>query len=153
MLGGGEVALGLGVEERFTLPSGTVAVAAAGHPLNGLPYAVAGGQTRVDLPRWHAVAIVTRPALHAAALRFRGAQLVNAGNTPLRDVYLVGLGRQPDLPPGAARRPAPGEEGGLGAPLTRLTALLPAGTALAEAPGGAIWIALPPLAADPGGAP
>jgi len=152
LVGGGELALALKVDERLTLPSGVVSLEGAGRPLTPIPYSVDDGTTHVELPRWHAVAVAVRPALRPASLRFQDGQLINDGHTPLRDVYVLGLGRQPDLAAGVTRAPAPGEEGGLPAPLARLAARLPRGTALAQAP-EAVWVALPPLAGLPGGRP
>jgi hypothetical protein len=152
VLGGGELALALRVEERLTLPSGVASLPGAGHPLSGLPYSVDDDVTHVELPRWNAVAVATRPVLRPAALRFEDGRLANTGDGPLRDVYVLGLGRQPDLAAGASRHPEPGEEGGLPPVLARLSSLLPAGTALALAP-EAVWVALPPLGPGVGGRP
>jgi len=152
LLGGGELALALKVDERLTLPSGVVSLGGAGRPLTALPYSVDDGTTHVELPRWHAVAVAVRPALRPAALRYQDGRLVNAGRTPLRGVYVLGLGRQPDLAAGAMRAPVSGEEGALPPPLARLAALLPRGTALAQAP-ETVWVALPSLAGAPGGGP
>ncbi|MEJ2287402.1 MAG: hypothetical protein P8Y02_01955 [Deinococcales bacterium] len=147
LIGGGELALALQVDERLTLPSGEVTLPRAGRPLSPLPYAVEDGSTRVELPRWHAVAVAAHPELRTSALRFEGGRLVNTGREPLHGVYVLGLGRQPDLPAGASVTPGPGEEGGMAPPLARLAALLPAGTALASAP-AAVWVALPPLSQE-----
>jgi hypothetical protein len=144
LVAGGELALALQVNERLTLPSGEVTVPGAGRPLIPLPYAVENDSTHVDLPRWHAVAVAARPVLRTASLRFDGRRLVNSGRVPLRDVYVVGLGRQPDLPAGAGLALRQGEEGGMTPALKRLAALFPVGTALASAP-AAVWVALPPL--------
>ncbi len=151
-LGGGELALALRVDERLTLPSGVVSLDGAGRPLSALPYSVDDGTTHIELPRWHAVAVAARPALRPASLRFQDGRLVNDGDGLLRDVYVLGLGRQPDLAPGATWAPAPGEEGGLPPALVRMAALLPVGTALAQAP-ETVWVALPSLAELPGGVP
>jgi len=152
VLGGGELALALQVEERLTLPSRVASLPGAGHPLSGLPYTVDDGVTHVELPRWNAVAVAARPMLRPAALRFEDGRLANAGAGLLRDVYVLGLGRQPDLAAGASRRPEPGEEGGLPPVLARLSSLLPAGTALALAP-EVVWVALPPVDPGAGGRP
>jgi hypothetical protein len=152
LLGGGELALALKVDERLTLPSGVVRITGAGRPLTPVPYTVDDGATHVTLARWHAVAVAARPGLESAQLRFQDGRLVNDGSAPLREVYVLGLGRQPDLAAGAGRAPAPGEEGGLPPELARLAALLPRGTALAQAP-QAVWIALPALAVGAGSGP
>lgn len=152
LLGGGELALALTVGERLTLPSGVVRFAGTGRPLTPVPYTVDDGTTEVTLARWHAVAVAARPALQSAKLRFQAGRLHNDGAAPLREVYVLGLGRQPDLAAGAERSPTPGEEGDLPPELARLAALLPRGTALAQAP-QAVWIALPSLAVGAGGGP
>lgn len=152
MLGGGELALALGVEERLTLPAGMVTVPAAARPLTAVPYGVVDGATRVNVGRWHAVALAWKPELRAAALRYEGGALANVGPAPLRHVIVLGLGRQADLAPGATLRPVPGEQGPLPPPLAALSKLLPVGSALAEAP-EAVWVALPALAPRTGAAP
>lgn len=150
MLGGGELALALAVDERFTLPAGTVSVPSAARPLTPALYSVDASGTHIELARWQGVVLAERSWLQPAALRFDGSRLLNAGSTVLHDVYVVGLGSQPDLQAGAALSPAPGEEGARPPELARLVAVLPRGTALAEGP-EAVWIALPPLASAAGG--
>ncbi len=151
MVGGGELALGLSVAERLTLPAGEVSVAGAARPLTPEPYLTDAGGTHVQLPRWHGVTLALRPSLGQAALRYQGGRLRNAGTTALRDVYVVGMGAQGDLAAGASRAVAPGEEGAASPMMARLGALLPRGTALAEGP-QRLWVALPPTITD-GGTP
>ncbi len=143
VVGGGALGLRFDVEERLTLPAGTVAVPEAGYPLTPMPYRVSDGATEVDLPRWHAVSIVLRPVLRSPELSFEGSALRNLGSAPLRDVVVLGLGRQPDLAPGAIQPLTRGEEGGLPPLMARLAAVLPPGSALARAPSG-VLVALPP---------
>lgn len=153
LLGGGELALDLRVDERLTLPAGVVTLPVAGRPLSPVPYAVRDGVTRVELPRWQSLSLAERPTLRAASLRYRGARLVNAGAAPLHPIYVLGLGRQADLAPGASLTPAPGEDGPLPPLLASLARRLPVGTALAEAPASprTVWVALPPPATANGG--
>ena len=150
MLGGGGLSLALGVEERLTLPAATVNVGVAARPLSVLPYRTGPDGTHVPVARWHGVALALRPSLSPSVLRFDGERLHNAGPAPLRHVYVVGAGDQGTLEPGASRPVRPGEEVAASPELDRLTALLPTGSALAEAP-GAIWVALPPAAGQDGG--
>ncbi|MEJ2667732.1 MAG: hypothetical protein P8Z81_11650 [Deinococcales bacterium] len=151
MLGGGELALALGVEERITLPAGTVSVRGAARPLTPALYSVDAAGTHVALERWQGVVLASRSWLRPASLRFEGGKLLNAGSTAFQNVYVVGLGSQPALQSGASLTPAPGEEGARPPEMARLAAVLPRGTALAEGP-EAVWVALPPLASAAGGA-
>jgi len=149
-LGGGALALTLDVEDRLTLPAGIVTVPTAGHPLTSRPYDVRDGVTEIALSRWHGVSVVLRPVLEPAELRFEGERLRNDGREALTDVVVLGLGRQPDLAPGASEALRRGEEGGLPPLLARLAPLLPPGTALASGP-STVVIALPPVVGVAGG--
>lgn len=152
MLGGGELALALSVEERLTLPAGDVSVSEPARPLSELPYRTDANGTHVALARWHGVSLALRPSLAEAALRFEGGRLRNAGSAVLRNVYVIGVGEQGTLAPGASRVVRPGEEAAGPADVARLRALLPAGSALAEGP-ETLWVALPPVLSDAGGRP
>lgn len=152
MLGGGALALAIEVDERLTLPAGEVSVTTPARPLTAVPYATDGSGTHVALARWHGVSLALRPSLVEAALRSEGGRLRNAGASPLQDVYVVGMGAQGTLAPGASREVRPGEEGPATPEMARFAALLPRGTALAEGP-RALWVALPPDAGPQGSGP
>lgn len=152
MLGGGELALALRVEERLTLPAGVVSVARPARPLAPLPYSIDEEGTHVTLTRWHGVSLALRPSLVEAALRYEDGRLSNMSTTPLRDVYVVGVGQQGALAPGASRLVRPGEEASGSGEVARLRALLPHGVALAVGP-ATLWVAFPSALGDAGGRP
>ena len=141
-LGGGELALKLGVEEVLTLPAGTIDLPVRARTQPPLPYLVDGNGTHVTLGRWSAASLVLRPALAPAALRFDGPTLRNAGQVPLADVYVIGLGPQGSLMVGGSLVPVATEEGAVPPLYTQVAALLPQGSALARS-GDDLWLALP----------
>lgn len=150
MVSGGDLALALGLQERLTLPSGEVGVAAAARPLTAVPYSRDESGTHVPLARWHGVSLALRPALSEAALQVRGGRVHNAGTVALKHVYVVGRGDQGSLEPGASRPVTPGEEATASTEIGRLAAVLPPGSVLAEAP-GTLWVAPPDGPAGGGG--
>lgn len=152
MLGGGELALALGVREELTLPAGEVGTATAARPLSAVPYRTDGRGTHVALARWHGVSLALRPTLAVSSLRLHDGSIRNDGAVELRHVMVVGLGDQGSLAAGASRPVARGEEGAAPSELVRLAARLPTGSALAES-GGTVWVALPPDAGQGGAAP
>lgn len=142
LVGGGALALRIGVSEVLTLPAGTVDVTSAARAMPVLPYRVDGTGTHVKLGRWSAVNLVLRPALRPSKLRFEGASLHNLSASTLDEVYVTGLGPQVRLAAGAAFVPVPTEDGALPEDYARLVPLLPEGTAIARADQD-LWLALP----------
>lgn len=144
-VGAGGLALALEARGLLSLPEGEVASAGALRPAEARPYRVDDDRTLVRLPRWGEATLLARPEIVPAQLRWDGVRLENVGRSPLRDVVVVGLGPQPDLPSGAATEARPAEEAPLGFPAEDLLRRLPAGTATARA-GATLHVALPPLA-------
>lgn len=147
---GGELARRDEVRSLFTLPRDTLTVAGAARPYQALPYTQTLQQFEVALERWGATDLALRPTLTDAALRWRGEMLQNASGTALADVFVVGLGPQPDLAAGAELTPQIAEEVELPAVYETLLDSLPVGTALGRS-GGTLYLALPPYPEPSGG--
>ncbi len=153
---GGELARRDEVRSLFTLPSATVQLAGAARPTGPQPYTQnrdargrdgqSGEQLEVALGRWGATDLVLRPQLVAAALRWQDGKLHNAASVFLSDLFVTGLGPQPDLAAGATLTPRLAEEDELPTLYREVSELLPAGTALGRA-GGTLYLALPPYRA------
>ena len=145
VIGGGTLARQGGVRTLFTLPRATLSLPTPAHPNRPAAFQQTEEGFSTDLGRWSGVQVETRPSLREAALQWRDGDLVNVGTTLLQEVYIKGVGFQPDLLEGERRAVRAGEaEGG---PLTKvyeqLLVLVPEGSALARA-GGTFHLALPP---------
>ena len=146
---GGALARRDEVRSLFTLPRTTVHVAGAAQPTQPLPYTQTLQDFELALTRWGAVDLSLRPQLVDAALRWHDGALQNDSPDFLRDVFVTGVGPQPDLTAGADLAPQAAEEVGLPTVYAALLDLLPTGTALGRS-GGTVYLALPPYE-SPGG--
>lgn len=156
---GGPLALVHEARERLTLPSARLEFEPTAAP--ALPRGYDADDRRVSIPTdaWRNVIVWLPPRAVASPLTVSGTRLVNVSAAPLVGVYVVGLGAQPDVAPGAVVTLAPGEEGAF--PPTppgvyaALTQLLPAGTVLAtsgcESGACVVWLADTDLGGTPGG--
>ena len=143
VIGGGTLARQGEVRTLFTLPDFTLSLPVPAHPNGPVAFEQAGETFNIDLGRWSGVQVETRPSLLNAVLQWREGDLVNTGTSGLQDVYVKGLGFQPDLL--ADERRAVSDDG-KGGPLPevyeQLLVLVPEGSALARA-GGTFHLALP----------
>ncbi len=159
---GGALARRDEVRSVFSLPRTTAQVAGAARPTGALPYtqtrsaraefrpSAPGEQFEVALARWGAADLALRPQLVEAALRWQEGTLHNSSGVLLGDLFVVGLGAQPDLAAGASWTPRAAEERSLPSVYHALADALPTGTALARS-GGTLYLAPPPYAHLAGG--
>ena len=151
-VGAGALAARYGLHSVFTLPAGDVTLERVGHPLDARPYLLTPEATTFRLDRWSTAVLATRPGLEPAPLRWRGPELSNEGGEVLTEVYVVGLGHQPQLGPGRSLVPRPTEDRTLPELYTTLVPALPAGSGLALS-GRGVVIALPQDRVDAGARP
>lgn len=131
-ISGGPLALVTETREVYTLPSATIDFTPTARPLTTRTYRIDDHGAHFAVERWRSVLVAYPPALEDAPLRYERGVLGNAGGVRLHDVYVVGLGPQSDLAPGASRAAAMAEDAPLTPALSHLVPLLPEGTALAR---------------------
>ena len=132
------------VESLFTLPDVSLALNMNAHPTDVRTYTQRGDNLELTLPRYNEVVLEHRPELTGETLRLEGQTLRNLTDTIMTNVYVKGLGNQLDLEAGGRLELSPGEEPELSDTYEALLALLPDGTALAQA-GDTTHVALPEL--------
>lgn len=140
-LSGGPLARVEQLDELVSLPARELVRAGAAAPQQALPYRQTADGLRFGAARWSRTRWLARPQLALASVTWQGGVLVNRHAEPLVDVYIIGLGAQPELHPGRQLQPQAGE-GAVPERYRELVAYLPAGTALASA-GTTIFAALP----------
>ena len=142
-VGAGDLAIRYQVHTLFTLPAGSIRSEIIAYPLGGIPYLVTPSGTRFDLDRWTTSTLLAKPGLDRALLTWEGGALENRSDSPLTDLYVVGLGHQGVLGAGERLVPRPAQDLPLSSLYTRLLDLgLPSGTGLARSRQGLV-IALP----------
>jgi hypothetical protein len=132
------------VESLFTLPDVSLALSTHAHPTDIRTYTQHGDTLELTLPRYTEVILEHRPGLTGETLRLEGQTLHNLTDRTLTHVYVKGLGIQADLSAGGSLELVQGEEPELSSTYEALLALLPDGSALAQA-GDTLHVALPKL--------
>jgi hypothetical protein len=132
------------VESLFTLPDVSLATNGNARPRDIRSYTQRGTTLELILPRYTEVILEHRPELAGETLRLEGQTLHNLTDTALTNVYVKGLGAQADLSAGGSLELLQGEEPELSDTYETLLALLPEGTALAQA-ANSTHVALPRL--------
>lgn len=141
-LAAGQIALSLPTLALRSLPGGEVLIQRRLRPLGSTRYRSGADATEIALDRWQRELLLGRPFLASAEFEWQGGLLVNSGNQLLEDMVVVGLGRQPPLPPGARQTPLPSEDTTIPEAYNGLAEFLPDGSALARS-GTKILVALP----------
>ncbi|MGL4609553.1 MAG: hypothetical protein ACRCYY_07685 [Trueperaceae bacterium] len=149
-----ELALVHRLESVFTLPQAQLSLNQQARLTALRAYTQHNDSLELSLPRYSEVLLEHRPSLSRETLKLEGQQLYNLTDTPLHDVYVKGLGPQPDLEPGGVQTLTQADVAEVtDVPVTQSTVaqiyealldLLPDGTALAHAD-GTFHIALPEL--------
>ena len=145
-LASGGLAQTLELRTLFSLPEGTRGLSVNAYPLEPTSWRASPGGVRFAMPRWSAVTLVLAPRLETATFYWEGDTLVNVGAAPLGDVFVIGLGQQPDISTDGRLDVQMCDS--LPPPTYRpLLPHLPNGSALARS-GGHIYVALPRTSAD-----
>src|SRR5690606_9248393 len=141
---GGELAVTAELREVLTLPAAVIDGPRTARPSSPRAYRLDPTGTHYAVDRWRAVTLVMAPVVTAPALQRRGADLVNIGASTLTAVNVVGLGPQPDIPPGRAMALVAAEEGPLDPVYDGLVPHLSPGSvvALSDCDSGCtVWVA------------
>ncbi len=142
-LGSGDLALTSELQTLFRLPEGLERLNLQARPLDVDNYRQSPTELSFAMPRWSQATLILRPVLSNAQLQWQGEMLVNNSSQNLSDVFVLGLGPQGTLPPGASLLLRFSDDGLVPALYQPLSAALPVGTALARR-GGQIHVALAP---------
>lgn len=140
-LSSGGLAQTLALRTLFSLPEGTRQLSLSAHPLELTSWQVEPGRLRFTMPRWSAATLALAPRLETASFYWENETLVNSGSAPLGDVFVIGLGQQPDLAPDTSLTVTMRDSLPPSA-YTPLLPHLPRGSALGR-DGGRIYVALP----------
>ena len=149
---GGELAAATMIREVLTLPAAVVDAPLTARPLVPQSYSLDQTGARFTVPRWRSVTLVLAPAVATPSLQRRGVELLNAGSAPLHDVYVVGVGPQPDIAPGRTAGIVAAEDGPVSPVYGAIVPFLRPGTvvALSDCDSGCtVWVA-PDLFEDVG---
>ena len=130
-LGGGALALSLETREYFTLPAAVIDVPGGARPLRAQPYSLDRAGLHVALPRWRSLLVALAPTVVEFPVRLSDQRLTNAGDAPLSEVVVLGLGPQGELSPRGSAPLAMAEQGPLPELYAGLWDALPAGSLLA----------------------
>lgn len=108
--------------ESLTLPSAVLEFPAGAAPVRPQPYFGSAEAVSVPAAAWRSVTVRLPPRAVGAPFSVAGNSVRNEASAPLTDVYVTGLGAQPDLAPGRGMDLVAGE---LGAYPDRYRALVP----------------------------
>lgn len=147
-VGGGELALVVEAQEHLTLPPSEVVVPGGARPLTPVPHSVDASGAHFQLARWRSLVVALPPQVTDSPLRVSGdpranGVIHNAGQVPLFNVQVVGVGAQGRLEPGASLVPRPQElSAAATAVYRRIEELLPPGSTIATSCAGlcTVWV-------------
>lgn len=156
---GGGLALLHEASERLTLPPGILEFPPGASPAQPRSYVADDAGVGVPTGAWRQVIMWSPPRAVSAPLEVTGGAVRNLSAGTLGGLYVVGLGAQPDVPPGAELRLGPGELDSFpperAAAYAALVGLLPYGTLVATSGCGTgacvVWLSDTAFGAAPGG--